>query len=152
MGFGMGFSVFLFHPELTPTRTFTTKTELKQVDVWLVRQGDFLHDPYSFRKGLDAEQLRNFGGEKLEDQVVIRWRNNLDFNIAVDVAALDGSLTSLRGEFAGRQETEFDPKVLLVAPAMMMGFGLAESSSGAHAARPLPSPKPAAKPETSEVK
>lgn len=152
LGFGMGFYVFLYHPELTPTRTFPTNTELHQVDVWLVRRGDYRHDSFSFREGLGVEQLQQLGGEQLQGQVAVRWKNNLDFNIAVDLAARNGGLTSLRGKFIGRQETEFDPKVLLIGPAMMMGFGGASSPRGVGVAMPLPSPKPVVPPETIQVK
>ena len=148
LGFGMGFYVFMFHPELTPTRTFATDTELHQVDVWLVRRGDYRHDSFNFREGLGAEQLRQLGGEQLEGQVAVRWKHNLDFNIAVDLAARNGGLTSLRGKFIGRQETEFDPKVLLIGPAMMMGIGGTAPPGG----RPVPSTKPVAAPETIQVK
>lgn len=152
LGFAMGFSVFLFHPEFTPIRKFPKKTELHQVDAWLVRRGDYWRDHFSFREGLDAEQLQQLGGEKLDGQVTVRWVSNLDFNIAVDLAAREGSLTSLRGEFVGRQETEFDPKQLLIGPAMMMGFGGASMPSGVPAGRPVPNPKPVAQPETIQVK
>lgn len=151
LGFGSKFSVFFFHPELPPTQTFGTKTNLQQVDVWLVRRGEYLHDSFSSR-GLEAEQLRQLGGERLEGRVTVRWNDSSDFNIEVDVAASDGSLTSMRGKFVGRREPEFAPMKLLVGPAMMMGFGGASSPGGVGVARPLPSPKPVAAPETIPAK
>jgi len=39
---------------------------------------------------------------------VVRWKDNSDFNIVVDLAGNNGDATSVRGEFAGYTRTRFD--------------------------------------------
>ena len=61
-------------------------------------------------------------------RVAVRWRDNSDFNIVVDLAGSNGDTTSLCGEFAGYTRTKFDPGSVVAGLAMVF-FGEGRSSN-----------------------
>ena len=130
VGFGLptnGFSFFLFYPNISSRQNLVTNTEPPLVDAWLIRTNGY-YDCSRLLKSGDPEVLRSAGGEQLTGRVAVRWRDNSDFNIVVDLAGSDGDTTSLSGEFAGYTRTKFDPG-LVVAWLAIVFVGEGRSSS-----------------------
>jgi hypothetical protein len=128
VGFGLptnGFSFFLFYPRISSRESLATNTEPPSVDAWLIRTSGF-DDLSRLLKSGDAQVLRSDGCERLNGRVVVRWRDNSDFNIVVDLAGSNGDATSVRGEFAGYTRTKFDPG------SVIEGLGMVFFGEGRH--------------------
>lgn len=129
VGFGLptnGFSFFLFYPRSSSREGLATNTDPPSVDAWLIRTNGF-YDWSRLLKSGDPQILGLAGGQRLSGRVIVRWRDNSDFNIVVDLAGNNGDATSVRGEFAGYTQSKFDPGSVLAGLGMVF-FGEGHSS------------------------
>jgi len=120
------FYLFLFYPKTVPGRSFIGSTEPPESDAWLIRGNDY--DWCNFVESGELDELRRHGGQRLRGRVAVRWKDNADFNIVINLAATNGDTTSLNGEFAGYTRTKFDPGVVL-AGLYMVFYGDGDSST-----------------------
>jgi hypothetical protein len=129
VGFGLptnGFSFFLFYPRISSHECLATNTEPPSLDAWLIRTNGY-YDWSRLLKSGDPQVLRSDGGERLSGQVSVRWRDNSDFNIVVDLNGSSRDGTSVRGEFTGFTRTKFDPRSVFLGLGMVF-FGEGYSS------------------------
>lgn len=120
VGFGLptnGFTFFLFYPGISLSGNIVTNTEPPSVDAWLIRTNGY-SDWERFVRSGDLEILRSAGGEQLTGRVTVRWNNNSDFNIVVDLSGTNNT-TSLCGEFVGYTRTKFDPWSIVAGLGML---------------------------------
>lgn len=114
-------SFVLRHPAVEPGKTLQAHSTNADLRAWLIRDPRPVGGPLlsgSVAKDLDMSEATPLNGE-----LELHWRNDLDFVLRVDVRSEGTNGSALRGRFEARRQREFEPNLVWMAPAMMMGDG-----------------------------
>lgn len=123
-GFDLGtpgdVSIYLSYPQISSCRKI--ETEPRRADAWMVNSHGNLDvdlEHSQLCNSGDVADLSLFGGKQLTGTIAVRWNNNSDFNITVDLIGTNGDPTIVRGEFLGYTKTKFEPRSLLFVVGML---------------------------------
>jgi|GEM_PF-1741507 len=120
-------SFVLRHPVVEPEKTLHAQSSNGELRAWLIRKSRPLGGP--LRPTSLSKEFDLSAAVPLKGEMELDWRNNLDFVLRVDVRSEGINYAALRGQFEARHEREFDPNMVWAAPAMMMGIGMATTTS-----------------------